>query len=149
MRPVAIVVSTSMLFMFITAFTGLAAPGMLHRYKVGDLEALSDAINEAAGLYRTPDDCWRTVHGTDGPLRPIAGVDFVRSRVVVRVYYSGRKGVTEPATKNRVIEEIDAVVNGDDRFSWAMVQLERSPDGWSPLLSCSLVTKGHRPVAKP
>jgi hypothetical protein len=125
----------------VTGVTGLPAPGPLERHPYRDLGALADAVHAEAGDFRTPDDCWRTLHGNSGPLRPVAGVDYVRSRVVVRAY-SAESGVIDPRTFRAVVERIDEIIADDSRFSWDMVEIEASPGGWSPLLSCRLVTRG-------
>lgn len=137
-----IVLVAVLIFFAVTAFTGLPVAGMFQRYRVADLQALSDRINEDAGPYRTPDDCWRMLNGASGPRRPIAGVDYLRSRVVVRTY-APLAGYTEASTFNVIVNRVDGVINSDSAFSWGMVELEPSPDGWSPLVSCSLVTQGY------
>jgi hypothetical protein len=142
---VAIVVVIA--FFAVTGVTGLDAPGWMHRYPYGDLSDLATRVNAEAGDLRTPDDCWRTLPSTDdakrdpdGPLRDIAKVDYVRSRVVVRVY-ANESGQIDRTTQRIVdgrLEELFA----DSPYSWSMVELEPSPDGWSPLVSCRLVTRG-------
>ena len=32
--------------------------------------------------------------------------------------------------------------DANPQYSWEMVKIEASPDGWSPLVSCRLVTRG-------
>jgi hypothetical protein len=135
-------------FVGITGATGLEGPGWLHRYPYRDLGRLADTINAEAGELRTPDDCWRTTPSTDdatrdpaGPLREIAKVDYVRSRVVVRVYAS-ESGRVDGLTRHSVTNRLDRLFDSDDELSWDMVELEPSPDGWSPLVSCRLVTRG-------
>jgi hypothetical protein len=135
-------------FFAITGVTGLAGPSWLHRYPYGDLRALADAVNTDAGPLRTPDDCWRTTPSTDdarrdpdGPLREIAKVDYLRSRVVVRAY-ANQSGLIDRTTRRAVLERIDAVETSNPAFSRSMIVLEPSPDGWSPLVSCRLVTRG-------
>lgn len=140
-RAAAVVLAVVVAFFAVTGVTGLPAPGALKRYPYGELSALSDRVNEAAGEYRTADDCWRDLRNSAGPLRSIAAVDYVRSRVVVRAYAS-ESGNIDPDTFEAVTNAIDEVVRSDGRFSWAMVQIEPSPDGWSPLVSCRLVTRG-------
>lgn len=130
------------LFMATTALTGLDAPGGLRRYKLSELRALAARLNEEAGEYTTPDDCWRMVHDASGPRRPVAGVNHLTSRVELHIY-GGRFGRVEPGTFNAVIDRTDAVIASNDNWSWGMVQTEVSPDGWSPLVSCRLVTRGY------
>jgi hypothetical protein len=131
-------------FLAVTAVTGLPAPGSLHRYPYADLAGLRDRVNDEAGEIRTPDDCWRNLYGNDGPQRSIADVDLIRSRVVVRMY-SGNVGRVDPWTYNGIVSRLDALVASDPELTWGMVQLEASPDGWSPQVSCRLVTRGHLP----
>lgn len=138
----AIVLAAVVVFLAVTAVTGLPAPGALRRHPYRELRALADRVNADAGPIRTPDDCWRTLYDAEGPLREIAAVDHVRSRVVVRIY-SGNRGTVDPTTYNAVVERLDALVTADPRFGWGMIQLEASPDGWSPLVSCRLVTRGY------
>jgi hypothetical protein len=131
-------------FLAVTALTGLPAPGALRRHSYAQLAELRDRVNDEAGEIRTPDDCWRNLYGNDGPLRSIADVDLVRSRVVVRVY-SGNMGRVDPWTHNDVVRRLDDLVASDPDLSWGMLELEDSPDGWSPLVSCRLVTRGYLP----
>ncbi len=135
-------------FFGITGATGLAGPGWMHRYTYGELSDLAAAINTEAGDLRTPDDCWRTTASTggakrdpNGPLRDIARVDYVRSRVVVRGY-ANQSGRIDPTTLRAIDGRMSAFFTSHPQFSWAMVELEPSPDGWSPLVSCRLVTRG-------
>lgn len=135
-------------FFAVTGITGLDAPGWMRRYPYADLGQLADRVSAEAGDLRTPDDCWRTLsakddaeRNPDGPLRDIARVDYVRSRVVVRVYAS-ESGRVDRTTQRIVNERLAALFSADPRFSWQMVKLEPSPDGWSPLVSCRLVTRG-------
>lgn len=140
----AVALAAVVAFLAVTALTGLPAPGPLRRHPYADLAALRDRVNDEAGEIRTPDDCWRDLYGNDGPLRSIADVDLIRSRVVVRVY-SGNVGRVDPWTYNDVVRRLDDLVASDPDLSWGMIQLEASPDGWSPLVSCRLVTRGHLP----
>jgi hypothetical protein len=146
--PAAVVGTVVVLFLVVTAFTGLGGPEWMRRYPYGDLRDLAGRINAEAGDFRTPDDCWRTAPSKDGvsrdasgPLRDIAKVDYVRSRVVVRAY-AAESGRVDWSTQKTVTDRLDALFDGDPQFSWAMIQLEPSPDGWSPLVSCRLVTRG-------
>jgi len=109
---------------------------------------LADAVNAEAGDLRTPDDCWRTTPSTDdahrdpdGPRREIAKVDYVRSRVVVRGY-ANQSGIIDRTTLRALNERLDAVMTSDAGFARSMIDVEPSPDGWSPLVSCRLVTRG-------
>jgi hypothetical protein len=135
-------------FFGITGATGLTGPQWLHRYQYSELGDLAAAINADAGDLRTPDDCWRTSPSTDGakrdpngPLREIARTDYVRSRVVVRGYAS-QAGKIDSTTNRAITDHLNALFASRPEFSWAMVDLEPSPDGWSPLVSCRLVTHG-------
>jgi len=129
-------------FLGVTGFTGLPAPGALERYRYADLRSLANAVNDDAGDLRTPDDCWRKLEGNDGPLRSIAAVDYVRSRVVVRAY-AWQSGVIAADTFNTIVDRIDRIITADPAYSWGMVSIEGSPDGWSPLLSCPRVLRGY------
>ncbi len=133
--------AAAVLFFGVTAFTGLAGPGMLTRYPYRELGDLAAAIDNQADDIRTPDDCWRELEGATGPIREIARVDYLRSRVVVRAY-AAQSGRIEPATFRAITDRIDEVMAENPDFSWQMVQIEPSPDGWSPLVSCRLVTRG-------
>lgn len=135
-------------FVGITGATGLAGPGWLHRYKYRELGDLAAAVNADAGDLRTPDDCWRTTPSKDdakrdpnGPLREIARTDYIRSRVVVRGYAS-QSGKIDSTTRRAINDHLNALFAEHPEYSWAMVDLEPSPDGWSPLVSCRLVTHG-------
>jgi hypothetical protein len=135
-------------FLGVTAVTGMGGPEWMRRYPYADLRELAGRVNGDAGDLRTPDDCWRTTPSKDGierdesgPLRDIARVDYLRSRVVVRVY-AAESGRIDATTYKAVDERLDALFASDPRYSWSMVQLEPSPDGWSPLVSCRLVTRG-------
>jgi len=130
------------LFLGVTGVVGLPAPGALRRHPYRELHRLAERINTDAGAIRTPDDCWRQLYDREGPLREIAAVDHLRSRVVVRIY-SGNRGSVDPTTYNAVVERVDGIITAAPSFSWGMVQLEASPDGWSPLVSCRLVTRGY------
>jgi hypothetical protein len=135
------------LFVGVTAVTGLPGPGPLERHPVSTLGDLADAVHAEAGPLRTPDDCWRTTYrarrddAPDGPPRPIARVDWLRSRVVVRVY-ADQRGRVDWGTSGAVRRILAAIVDGDPRFDDDMVITEPSPDGWSPLMSCERVTRG-------
>lgn len=135
-------------FIGVTGATGLPAPGWIQRFPYGDLGDLASVINAEAGDLRTPDDCWRTVPERDGerrdpngPLRDIAKVDYLRSRVVVRAYASS-SGEIDRATYRSITDRLDKLFTANPQFSWDMVKIEASPDGWSPLVSCRLVTRG-------
>lgn len=124
----------------VTSFTGLSGPGPLSRYRYAELHDLATAIDEQAGDLRTPDDCWRELNGATGPIREIARVDVLRSRVVVRAYASA-SGRIDPVTATAVDQGIRRAIATDARFSRDMVIVEPSPDGWSPLVSCRLVIR--------
>jgi len=130
-----------------TSVTGLPAPGPFRRYPVATLHELVDAVHAEAGPERTPDDCWRTTFrarrdaAPDGPLRPIAAVDWVRSRVVVRVH-ADAVGNVDARTAEAVRRRIAAIVAANPEFEAGMVVTEASPDGWSPLMDCRRVTRG-------
>jgi hypothetical protein len=136
-------------FFAITGIVGLDAPGWAKRYPYGELSDLAARVNAEAGDLRTPDDCWRTLTDEDdgaerdpaGPLRDIAKVDYVRSRVVVRVY-ANESGRIDATTRRIVDERLESLFAASPEFEWQMVKLEPSPDGWSPLVSCRLVTRG-------
>ncbi len=135
-------------FIGVTGATGFPAPGWMERFPYGDLSDLASAINAEAGDLRTPDDCWRTVPEQDGerrdpngPLRDIAKVDYLRSRVVVRAYASS-SGEIDRATYRSITDRLDKLFGANPQYSWEMVKIEASPDGWSPLVSCRLVTRG-------
>jgi hypothetical protein len=130
-----------------TSLTGLPAPGPLERYPVATLHDLVDAVHAEAGPLRTPDDCWRTTFrarrddAPDGPPRPIAMVDWLRSRVVVRVH-ADAVGRVDARSAEAVRRRIAAVVAAHPEFEPGMVVTEASPDGWSPLMDCDRVTRG-------
>ena len=130
-------------FVVVTAFTGLPAPGPLERFKASQLEAMVDAVHEQAGPLRTPDDCWQTIEPdfTEVHTRAIASVDWVRSRVVVSMR-ADNVGTVDPRTRSAIEERLRTVVDEHPDLSLDMVELEASPEGWSPLMSCSLVVRG-------
>jgi hypothetical protein len=130
-------------FLGLTAFTGLPGPGPLRRYTASQLEELVDAIHADAGPLRTPDDCWQTLQPDfpSGQGRPIATIDWVRSRVVVGMR-SDNVGEVDARTRTAVERRLEAVVAAHPGLSMAMVELEASPEGWSPLMSCGLVVRG-------
>ena len=133
----------------VTSITGLPGPGPLARYPTATLDDLVAAVHADAGALRTPDDCWRTTYrasvdeAPDGPPRPIAAVDHLRSRVIVRAH-ADQVGRIDPRTRREIDQRLDAIVAGDPRFEPGMIRLEASPDGWSPLMSCPLVIRGWR-----
>ena len=144
----AAVVLVVVAFFGITGATGLSGPGWLHRYKYSELDDLASVVNTTAGDLRTADDCWRTTPSTkdakrdpSGPLRDIARTDYVRSRVVIRGYAS-QSGRIDPNTHRAITDHLNTLFADHPEFSWAMVDIEPSPDGWSPLVSCKLVTHG-------
>lgn len=144
----AITAALAVGFFGVTGATGLNAPGWMERYKYSELRSLAGAVNTEAGDLRTADDCWRTVPSKDdakrdpnGPLRDIAKVDYIRSRVVVRIY-ANESGKIDQTTYRAVIDRLDGFFARTPQYSWDMVKLEPSPDGWSPLVSCRLVTRG-------
>lgn len=132
------------LFVFVTAFTGLPAPGPLRRYKSSQLEQLVDAVHTDAGRLRTPDDCWQTLQPDfpSGDPRPIATIDWVRSRVVVGMR-SDNIGEVDRRTRAEVEKRLDEIVAAHPSLSMKMVELEASPEGWSPLMDCGLVVRGR------
>ncbi len=119
----------------VTGFTGLPGPGPVQRYPYRDLGRLAGLVNDQAGPIRTPDDCWRTITGADGPQRDIAKVDYVRSRVVVRLY-SRQLGRIDNSVRHVAEREMKAVIEGHPELSRAMILVEASPDGWSPKIAC-------------
>lgn len=143
----AAVVGVVALVVAVTAFTGLPGPGPLRRYRAAELRQLVDAVHEQAGVLRTPDDCWRTLEPDhpSGPDRPVATVDWIRSRVVVGVR-ADNIGRVDPRTRRAVREELDEVFADHPDLSEDMVVLEPTPQGWSPLMSCSLVVRGWSPT---
>ena len=130
-------------FLAVTAFTGLPGPGPLRRYRASQLEELVDAIHADAGDTRTPDDCWQELEPDfpSGDRRPVASVDWVRSRVVVAVR-ADNVGRVATRTRQEVDRRIAAVVAEHPGLSTDMVEIEASPEGWSPLMSCTLVLRG-------
>jgi hypothetical protein len=131
-------------FLVLTAFTGLPGPGPLRRYKASELREMVDAVHADAGDLRTPDDCWQTLRSDypSGERRPVATIDWVRSRVVVGMR-SDNIGEVEPRTRAEVERRIDAIVATHPDLSTDMVVLEPTPEGWSPLMSCGLVVRGR------
>jgi hypothetical protein len=131
-------------FLVLTAFTGMPGPGPLRRYTASELQEMVDAVHADAGDLRTPDDCWQTLTPDypSGERRPVATVDWVRSRVVVGMR-SDNVGEVEPRTRAEVERRIDAIVAAHPELSTDMVVLEPSPEGWSPLMSCGLVVRGR------
>src|SRR4051794_20562305 len=131
-------------FLVITAFTGLPAPGALRRYRASQLQEMVDAVHADAGDLRTPDDCWQTLEPDfpSGDRRPVASIDWVRSRVVV-VMRADNVGTVDSRTRREVESRIEDLVADDPDLSMAMVELEASPEGWSPLMSCTLVVRGY------
>ena len=130
-------------FLVLTAFTGMPGPGPLRRYTASELREMVDAVHAEAGDLRTPDDCWQTLSPDypSGERRPVATIDWVRSRVVVGMR-SDNIGEVEPRTRVEVERRIDAIVASHPDLSTDMVVLEPSPEGWSPLMSCGLVVRG-------
>jgi hypothetical protein len=130
-------------FLVLTAYTGLPGPGPLRRYKASQLEEMVDAVHADAGDLRTPDDCWQTLRSDQpsGDRRPVATVDWVRSRVVIGMR-SDNIGEVDPRTRREIERRIDAIVAAHPGLTTDMVVLEPSPEGWSPLMSCTLVVRG-------
>lgn len=140
-------VAVAAVFLVVTAFTGLPGPGPLRRYQASELRELADAIHADAGPLRTPDDCWRTLEpgyleATDRGGRPIATVDWVRSRVVVGMR-ADLRGRVPGNTRKAVEDRLEAIVADHPGLSMAMVELEATPEGWSPLMDCRLVLRGR------
>jgi hypothetical protein len=136
------VVALVALVLVVTAFTGFPGPGPLRRYTASQLNALVDAVHADAGALRTPDDCWQTLEPEpSGRLRPVAAVDWVRSRVVVGMRSDNIGRVTE-RTRTAIEERVQAIVDADPELSMDMVVFEPSPEGWSPEMSCALVLRG-------
>jgi hypothetical protein len=137
------VVAVAVLFVVVTAFTGFPGPGPLRRYRASELRELVDAIHEAAGPQRTPDDCWRSLEpdydASEG--RPIATIDWVRSRVVVGIRADIR-GRVHPRTREAVEDRLADVVADHPGLSSGMLVTEATPEGWSPLVDCELVVRG-------
>lgn len=130
-------------FLVLTAFTGLPGPGPLRRYTASQLHEMVDAVHADAGDLRTPDDCWQTLRADypSGDRRPIATIDWVRSRVVVGMH-SDNIGEVGTRTRVEIERRLDAIVAAHPDLSADMVVLEPSPEGWSPLMSCGLVVRG-------
>ncbi len=139
----AAVLGAVVAFLVVTAFTGLPGPGPLRRYKASQLEAMVDAVHEQAGPLRTPDDCWQTIEPdfTEVHTRAVASVDWVRSRVIVTMR-ADNVGTVNDRTRAAVEERLQAAVDEHPGLSLDMVDLEASPEGWSPLMSCALVVRG-------
>ncbi|HEY6533379.1 MAG TPA: hypothetical protein VIY72_13815 [Acidimicrobiales bacterium] len=137
------VVAAVVLFVVVTAFTGLPGPGPLRRYRASQLEEMVDAIHAVAGPLRTPDDCWRTLEPDydESESRPIATIDWVRSRVVVGLRADIR-GRVSPATRRAVEDRLADVVADHPGLSSGMLELEASPEGWSPMVDCRAVVRG-------
>ena len=131
------------LFLVITAFTGLPAPGPLRRYRASQLSELVDAVHSTAGPLRTPDDCWQTLEPDfpSGDPHPVATVDWVRSRVVVGMR-SDNVGDVDDRTRAAVEQRLQEIIALHPGLSMGMVELEATPEGWAPLMSCSLVVRG-------
>jgi hypothetical protein len=130
-------------FLVLTAFTGLPGPGPLRRYKASQLQELVDAVHADAGDLRTPDDCWQTLRADhpSGGRRPVATIDWVRSRVVIGMH-SDNIGEVDQRTRAEIERRVDAIVAAHPDLTVDMVVLEPSPEGWSPLMSCGLVVRG-------
>ncbi len=137
------VLGAVVVFLAVTAFTGLPAPGPFRRYRASQLQELVDAVHDDAGPLRTPDDCWQALEADfpSGDRRPVASIDWVRSRVVVGMR-ADNVGRVDPRTREAVEQRLGAIVAEHPGLSMAMVELEASPEGWSPLMSCSLVVRG-------
>jgi hypothetical protein len=137
------VVAVAVAFVAVTAFTGLPAPGPLRRYPARELREMVDAIHADAGPLRTPDDCWRTLEpdydGTGG--RPVATIDWVRSRVVVGMR-ADLRGRVSSSTQRAVEARLEDIVARNPDLSAGMYELEATPEGWSPLMDCKLVVRG-------
>lgn len=141
MVVVVVAVSLVAAFLAITSATGMPGPDPLRRYSSAELSALVDAIHAEAGTVRTPDDCWRLREGGEGPLRDIARVDHLRSRVVVRAWASD-DGILDPITRSRIRDRLAAVIARSNELERNMVLIEPSPDGWHPTVACSAVLRG-------
>ncbi len=127
-------------FVAVTAVTGLPGPGPLRRYPASELDAMVELIHAEAGEIRTPDDCWRLLDHSDGPLRDIAKVDHLRSRVVVRAWASD-DGESDPLTLNRVRARLADVLERHGDLDREMIVVEPSPDGWQPNVSCTRILR--------
>jgi hypothetical protein len=139
---VAIALSVFVAALGVTGVTGLGGPGPIHRYTYAELGDLADLLNVEAGDLRTPDDCWRTLTGAEGPLRDIAKVDYLRSRVVLRLY-SRQLGKLDASVRNQSERAIEELLVSHPEFTRDMIVTEPSPDGWSPKLTCR-ISSGSR-----
>ncbi len=132
-------------FLGATAVTGLPGPGPLRRYPLAELNTMVELLHAEAGEIRTPDDCWRLLDDTpgssEGPLRDIAKVDHLRSRVVVRAWASD-DGEADPLTLSRVSARIADVLERHPELDRGMIVVEPSPDGWEPNVSCARILRG-------
>jgi hypothetical protein len=128
-------------FVAITGATGLPGPGPLRRYPTAELTQVVDALHAEAGELRTPDDCWRRRADDPGPLRDIARIDLLGSRVVVRAW-AGDDGVVDVITRKRIERHVDAVLDDLPHLERDVVRIEASVDGWRPELDC------RRPVTE-
>lgn len=139
----AAVVGVVVVALGVTAVTGLPGPGPLRRYPASELQELVDAVHAEAGPLRTPDDCWQTLEPdfTEVHTRPVATIDWVRSRVVVGVR-ADNVGRVDPRTRAAVEQRLEKVVAEHPDLSLDMVEVEATPEGWSPLMSCALVVRG-------
>ena len=137
------VVTVAVVFVVVTAFTGFPGPGPVRRYRAAQMREMVVAIHDDAGPLRTPDDCWRTLEptydGTGG--RPIATIDWVRSRVVVGMRADLRGRVTS-GTRAAVEERLAEIVADHPDLSRDMIVLEATPEGWSPTMDCRAVVRG-------
>ena len=143
-------------FLVLTAYTGLPGPGPLRRYKASQLEEMVDAVHADAGDLRTPDDCWQTLR-SDHPsgdrrpvVKPFGFVELLaRVRAVLRRINPAETGLlrhgaltVDPRTRREIERRVDAIVAAHPGLTTDMVVLEPSPEGWSPLMSCTLVVRG-------
>jgi hypothetical protein len=131
------------LFLVLTAFTGLPGPGPLRRYRASQLSEMVDAVHSTAGPLRTPDDCWRTLEPDfpTGDPGPVATVDWLRSRVVIGMR-SDNLGAVPDRTRAAVEQRLHEIIALHPDLSMGMVELEATPEGWAPLMSCPLVVRG-------
>ena len=51
-------------------------------------------------------------------------------------------GEVDPRTRREIERRVDAIVAAHPGLTTDMVVLEPSPEGWSPLMSCTLVVRG-------